>query len=393
MKSLLDAAGERAARLGARGNRRRRAHRARAGGAGSRRRSWPRSPRGPAPRATSSAPARRAPASRRCCGRCCARSATRRSTSPSPPAACSRRASREYCGLRVTQAKFLPLLAPVLRGESRFIRPFRDADRVESRRPACAQGPAFGWIATPVRGAKDEGDRRAGHRRARRQRAVGDPRRRAPGRDRRPVRLRRERQAAHAEPLRRDGALFAMPGVRPAAAAGEALEPYASARGARVVGAWRWLEDLGLGVAHRDRGGRGLRAAALPAHRLRRRVRRAGAGGRARRSGRASRCCACAASWAASASSAPTAWSAPSAKAAWPTSTSRATTCSSAPARSSCSSPRAPPTRWSRASSAKCSSPARCRIRTWSRSTTTGAAPRGSSTTRWNTSRASTWAN
>jgi serine/threonine-protein kinase len=42
---------------------------------------------------------------------------------------------------------------------------------------------------------------------------------------------------------------FSLPGVRPEAREGIALEPYRSGRGAEVVGAWRWLEDLGLGVA------------------------------------------------------------------------------------------------------------------------------------------------
>jgi len=42
---------------------------------------------------------------------------------------------------------------------------------------------------------------------------------------------------------------FSLPAVRPEAREGIALEPYRSGRGAEVVGAWRWLEDLGLGVA------------------------------------------------------------------------------------------------------------------------------------------------
>ena len=33
----------------------------------------------------------------------------------------------QYCGLQLTATRFLPLLAPVFKGESRFIRPFRDA--------------------------------------------------------------------------------------------------------------------------------------------------------------------------------------------------------------------------------------------------------------------------
>ena len=42
---------------------------------------------------------------------------------------------------------------------------------------------------------------------------------------------------------------FSLPGMRPEAHEGVALEPYLSGRGAQVVGAWRWLDDLGLGIA------------------------------------------------------------------------------------------------------------------------------------------------
>ena len=40
-------------------------------------------------------------------------------------------------------------------GESRFVRPFRDAERVAAP-PRLREGPAFAWIAAPVRGSRGE---------------------------------------------------------------------------------------------------------------------------------------------------------------------------------------------------------------------------------------------
>jgi eukaryotic-like serine/threonine-protein kinase len=157
----------------------------------------------------------------------------------------------EYCGLQVTPARFLPLLQPVFRGQSRFIRPFRDAERVESP-PSLREGPPFGWIATPVRGVGGDTIAVLGIAEpadgvlseilaAARPGATGDL-------------FAFDEDGKLLTPSRFGaGALFVMPGVRKgaglAAGAGAVLEPYASARGAQVVGAWRWLDDLGIGVA------------------------------------------------------------------------------------------------------------------------------------------------
>jgi serine/threonine-protein kinase len=153
----------------------------------------------------------------------------------------------EYCGLQVTATKFLPLLAPVFRGESRFIRPFRDADRVESP-PRLREGEAFGWIATPVR---DPGERviaalgiaepvngvLSAILAAARPGETGD----VFAIDERGALLTPSRFEANRQ--------FSLPGMQPEAREGIALEPYLNGRGAEVVGAWRWLDDLGLGVA------------------------------------------------------------------------------------------------------------------------------------------------
>ena len=153
----------------------------------------------------------------------------------------------EYCGLQVTAAQFLPLLAPVFGGESRFIRPFRDADRVESP-PRLRAGEAFGWIAAPVRGAGERVIAALGIAEpangvlsailaAARPGETGDL-------------FAFDERGALLTPSRFDANIqFSLPGVRPEAREGFALEPYRSGRGAEVVGAWRWLDDLGLGVA------------------------------------------------------------------------------------------------------------------------------------------------
>jgi serine/threonine-protein kinase len=153
----------------------------------------------------------------------------------------------EYCGLQVTAAQFLPLLEPVFRGESRFIRPYHDADRVASP-PQLRAGEAFGWIATPIRGPDDKVVAALG---------IAEPANGVlsailaaarPGEtgdlfafDERNALLTPSRFGANRQ--------FGLPGARPEAREGIALEPYRNGRGAEVVGAWRWLEDLGLGVA------------------------------------------------------------------------------------------------------------------------------------------------
>jgi len=153
----------------------------------------------------------------------------------------------EYCGLQVTATQFLPLLAPVFGGESRFIRPFRDVDRVESP-PRLREGEAFGWIAAPVR---DSGDRVIAAL------GIAEPSNGvlsailAAGRpgDTGDVFAFDERGAMLTSSRFDANKSYGLPDTRRAAREGIALEPYLSGRGVQVVGAWRWLEDLGLGVA------------------------------------------------------------------------------------------------------------------------------------------------
>jgi serine/threonine-protein kinase len=153
----------------------------------------------------------------------------------------------EYCGLQVTAARFLPLLAPVFRGESRFIRPFQDADRVESP-SKLRSGEAFGWIATPVRDAGDRVIAALG---------IAEPANGVlssilaaarPG-DTGDVFAFDERGALLTPSRFEANRRFSLPGMQPEAREGIALDPYRGGSGREVVGAWRWLDDLGLGVA------------------------------------------------------------------------------------------------------------------------------------------------
>jgi serine/threonine-protein kinase len=152
-----------------------------------------------------------------------------------------------YCGLSLTPDRFLPLVAPAFRGESRFIRPFRDAERVVSP-PSLRTGPAFGWIVTPVRdgagriiatlGIAEPADGvLSAILAAARPGETGD------------VFAFDERGEALTAGRFGPPGRYAIPGLAPEAGAGAALEPYRNGRGAEVVGAWRWLPDLGLGLA------------------------------------------------------------------------------------------------------------------------------------------------
>jgi tRNA A-37 threonylcarbamoyl transferase component Bud32 len=147
----------------------------------------------------------------------------------------------------VTTDLFLPLLAPVFKGESRFIRPFRDVDRVDAP-PSLREGPAFGWIVTPVRGPRDEVVAALG---------IAEP---ADGVMSAILAAARPGATGDLFAFDEGGALitpsrfagtgrFVPPGLRPGAPSGDALEPYFGARGAESVSAWRWLEEFGFGVA------------------------------------------------------------------------------------------------------------------------------------------------
>ena len=240
-----------------------------------------------------------------------------------------------YCGLELSP-EFRARLAPVFEGEARFVRPFRDEARVAGA-TRLRDGPAFAWVVAPVR---DGGGRIVA--------ALGIAQ---------PVNavfasiLQAARPGETGETYAFDehGAMLTAERFGEKApfkekSEGIVLEPYVNHRGAEVIGAWRWLPEYGMGVALEIEAAEAyapLRylniafgvvfgalviavvaaaASALSVIRLRREM----GGGRKAGAYRLQSA---------------------SAKAAWRTSTSRATTCSSARPRSSCSSPRAPPTR------------------------------------------------
>jgi eukaryotic-like serine/threonine-protein kinase len=152
----------------------------------------------------------------------------------------------DYCGLSVTRERFLPLLEPVFAGASRFLRPVRDAERVGAA-PKLRPGPPYAWIAAPVR--DDSGNVIAAL-------GIAQP---ADGAFASILQGNRSGTTGEAFAFDAQGAILTPERfgeraplhahVQIAVGRGEVLEPYLNHRGAEVVGAWRWLDDLGVGVA------------------------------------------------------------------------------------------------------------------------------------------------
>ena len=61
----------------------------------------------------------------------------------------------EYCG-RDVSAAFLAELEPVFEGRPRFVRPFRDAERIANPPERLRPGPPFAWVYAPVRGRQSD---------------------------------------------------------------------------------------------------------------------------------------------------------------------------------------------------------------------------------------------
>jgi tRNA A-37 threonylcarbamoyl transferase component Bud32 len=153
----------------------------------------------------------------------------------------------EYCGLQVTADRFLLQLAPVFKGESRYIRPFHDVDRVAS--PASLRrGQAFGWIAAPVR--NDSGEVVAAL-------DIAEP---AEGVLTAILTAARSGGTGDAFAFDETGALLSasrfpgmtrlqQPDAGPATGDVATFRTYRNERGIEVVGASRWLPELGLGIA------------------------------------------------------------------------------------------------------------------------------------------------
>ena len=140
----------------------------------------------------------------------------------------------DYCGLTATPA-FLDEMKPVFDGRARFVRPFRDEQRVAGAH-RLRQGPAFAWVAAPVRDAG--GQVIAALSFAQPVDAV----------------LGSILKIGDAFAFDAEGTLLTAErfGERtPLAGTGEGvrLDPYVNHRGAEVIGAWRWLPEYGMGIA------------------------------------------------------------------------------------------------------------------------------------------------
>ena len=152
----------------------------------------------------------------------------------------------DHCGLSATKDRFLPLLEPVFAGASRFVRPVGDADRVAGS-PSTRTGPPLAWVATPLRDAEG--------------RVIGALGIAQPADAVFASILQATRPGGTGDAFAFDakGAILTPErfGERAPIAAhldlatgrGAVLEPYPNLRGVPVIGAWRWLDEYGLGVA------------------------------------------------------------------------------------------------------------------------------------------------
>ena len=143
-------------------------------------------------------------------------------------------------------AQFRPLLEPVFEGRSRFLRPFKDAERVASP-PQLRSGPPFAWVAVPVRDAAGRVVAALG---------IAEP---ADAVFASILQAARPGENGEAYAFDERGAILSgawlgetaplRSRIGEIAGQGVILDAYRNHRGSDVVGAWRWLPEYGLGVA------------------------------------------------------------------------------------------------------------------------------------------------
>ena len=146
----------------------------------------------------------------------------------------------DYCGLKASPA-FLAEVKPVLEGKARFVRPFRDAERVAAPPSRLRAGPPFAWVYAPVRRGEEVIA------------ALGIAQ---------PVDavfgsiLQSARPGASGEAFAfdRSGAMLTAERFGEVATLsrkpeGVVLDPYDNHRGVEAIGAWRWLPEYAMGVA------------------------------------------------------------------------------------------------------------------------------------------------
>lgn len=157
---------------------------------------------------------------------------------------------REYCGLRVNAATFERELAPVFGGDTRFVRPYPEEERLESSPQVRPLERPVTWFETPLRNAAGEIIASLGFAEY------------ADGQFARILHAARTGDSGEAYAFDRRGRLLsqgrfagdasaASPLAAHAAQAeqGAVLDPYVSYHGGRVIGAWRWLPQHDLGIA------------------------------------------------------------------------------------------------------------------------------------------------
>jgi serine/threonine-protein kinase len=154
---------------------------------------------------------------------------------------------REYCGLQVKEAAFVRDLEPVFRGETQFVRPYVEQERLEGAPPKLPLDRPLLWIETPVQAASGEIVAALG---------FGEY---ADGRFAAILAAGSTGETGEAYAFDRTGNLLSGgrfgSGVTPLAARaakdaeGVVLDPYPSYHGGRVIGAWRWVPQYDLGVA------------------------------------------------------------------------------------------------------------------------------------------------
>ena len=151
-----------------------------------------------------------------------------------------------YCGLRIADAAFERDLAPVLAGETRFVRPREQHERLESSpEPSPLERPLI-WVETPVRDAAGAIIAAL---------AFGEY---ADGEFAAILSAGRTGETGEAYAFDREGRVLsprfgagtsALAARAAAQAQGVALDPYPGYHGREVIGAWRWLPEHDFGVA------------------------------------------------------------------------------------------------------------------------------------------------
>jgi hypothetical protein len=146
----------------------------------------------------------------------------------------------EYCG-RNLSARFLDELSPVFEGKARFVRPFRDDERIANPPERLRSGAPFAWVYAPV---SDNGKVIAVLGVAQPVDAVFGSILAAarPGPTGQAFVFDRDAKMLTAERFGETAPLGRKP-------EGVALDPYESHSGVEAIGAWRWLPEHTMGMA------------------------------------------------------------------------------------------------------------------------------------------------